>query len=73
MRTSISSASTTVAREGVLESSATKPTPQASLSFAGLKRPAASGTAECLEKTCAQAEGRERVSGGAAAARDRAE
>ena len=39
MRTSISSACVTFWRDGVLESSPTKPTPHASRSFPGSKRP----------------------------------
>ena len=34
---------------------ATKPTPHESLSFSGLKRPWASGMAECLLTTCREA------------------
>jgi hypothetical protein len=52
IRTSISSASFTVFRLGFFESSATNPTPHASLSFSGLNSPRGSGTAECLATTC---------------------
>jgi hypothetical protein len=51
IRTIISRASATVFLEGCLESSATKPTPQASLSLFGSKRPCGSGIAECLLTT----------------------
>mmetsp|Transcript_4606 Transcript_4606/g.12577 ORF Transcript_4606/g.12577 Transcript_4606/m.12577 type:complete len:219 (+) Transcript_4606:6479-7135(+) len=47
MRVSIFSESITHLRVGFLSSSPTNPTPHASLSSSGLKRPAASGTAVC--------------------------
>ena len=51
MRKSISSASVTTARRGCLSSSATKPTPQASLSLSGSNKPAAGGTSLCAART----------------------